>query len=137
VTPPDVIICTSEPAADYYLMQNKFLDLCAKSEDCDGDRELWQRRFDSWAPATDSGWCTYTMRDVEFEVDMTKKFGDLNWVNLNAASLVIPSQSWAEMKSYILKICKKNNDCAADLGKWTRKMDLLEQKMSVAPTFAE
>lgn len=51
------------------------------------------------------GYCTKTLSDDERMV-----FGE-DWLGLKRNSLVVPNQSYAEIKAFLLKVCKKSDDC--------------------------
>lgn len=51
------------------------------------------------------GHCINTISDKESDI-----VGDA-WNDLLKKSLVLPSDSWAEIKKYILDMCKQNNNC--------------------------
>lgn len=68
------------------------------------------------------GYCTYTISDNEFFVEGTI------WSDLKRKSLIMPAESYAEVKAYILKMCKKHSDCSNNLGKWERKFSNLDDK---------
>lgn len=69
------------------------------------------------------GWCTYTISAKEFYVDNSgQTFEGKNWTQLDDESLRVPASSWAAIKAYILKQCKKDKDCSDNIGSWDRKM---------------
>lgn len=45
------------------------------------------------------------------------------WIDLKIESVYVPADSWAELKKYIIKQCKKHNDCEHDIGSWSAKID--------------
>lgn len=53
----------------------------------------------------DKGFCTYTITDKSYYVENEK------WDALKADSLVMPIQSWANIKKFILKICADYGQC--------------------------
>lgn len=76
------------------------------------------------------GWCTNTISEKEFFLDEEKNlFNGKKWSEVNLTSVRVPAASWAQLKSYILKQCKKNQDCQSDLGKWQRKTDSVDKKI--------
>ena len=76
-----------------------------------------------------SGWCTYAISDEEFEVDDEHLIEGKNWQEFNQTTVRIPPESFAKIKAYILKQCKKSGSCRKDLGKWERKFEIMEKKM--------
>ena len=80
------------------------------------------------------GWCTFTITDKEFYVDNVDHFfKDTNgklvtWKQLRATSLIVPATSQAKISAYIITNCKKHNDCAKDIGKWSSKLNKVQKK---------
>lgn len=77
----------------------------------------------------EKAWCTYTISDREFYITDTELFEGKSWAEIDHYSLRVPASSWAQIKAYILKQCKKNKDCSDNLGKWERKGEKLDQKL--------
>lgn len=53
----------------------------------------------------EKGFCTYTIQDKSFYLN-----GEA-WIKLKNDSLIMPIQSWANIKKFILKICADYNKC--------------------------
>jgi hypothetical protein len=64
-----------------------------------------------------------TISDKDQVVDDTHLLNGKTWLDLKVESVYVPSESWAEIKKYIIKQCKKNNDCADNIGNWSNKID--------------
>jgi len=73
--------------------------------------------------AISSGFCTYTIDDKDIMIDDTHLYKNKTWIDLKLEMVLVPVESWVEIKSYILKKCKKNQDCNAQIGTWSRKID--------------
>ena len=67
------------------------------------------------------GFCTYTISEKDYVVE-----GEA-WRKQVATSVLVPSESYAKVKAYILKMCKKTGQCK-DLASWERKLDKVEKK---------
>lgn len=81
------------------------------------------------------GWCTWTISEREIYVDndpenKETKLDGKAWSEVKLDALIFPSQSWAAIKSYIMKNCKQHKQCAEDIGKWDRKTKKIDQKLS-------
>lgn len=75
-------------------------------------------------------YCTFTISDKEFMLDNSTNLYPISkktLTQIKTESLLVPATSYAEIKGYILKACKKHNDCKGDIGKWQRKMLKLEK----------
>lgn len=64
------------------------------------------------------GFCTYTISDKE------EFLTGQPWLDLKMKSLVVPAGSWSEVKKFILKICKKTQECSVN--QVQRKLDEFE-----------
>lgn len=82
------------------------------------------------------GFCTETIEDRDFYIDEThphsftgKKEDALTWWEMRHRMILIPAQSWAELKAYIIKQCKRTN-CDQYIKSWDRKINELEEGAS-------
>lgn len=76
------------------------------------------------------GWGTYTITEKEMFVDEQRPF-EMNgkkykWPELKRASLIMPATSYAKIKAFIIKYCKRVETCANDVGKWRSKTDKIQ-----------
>lgn len=76
------------------------------------------------------GFCTNTVSDKDYEIDEqhpVKLPGDekaKTWWERRPYMLLIPATSWAELKAYIIKQCKRT-DCDQYIKSWDRKLNAL------------
>ena len=75
----------------------------------------------------ESGWCMTTISEKEFTIDEDHLLNKKQWWEVKAGSLLIPAESWGQIKAYLLKMCKKTNKCG-DLSRWDKKAKKLESK---------
>lgn len=74
------------------------------------------------------GYCVWTISSrVQYVGEQEKRhlFGK-PWSRIMREMVLMPSESYAKMKSYIIKNCKKNNDCNREIDKWRVKLDALD-----------
>lgn len=70
-----------------------------------------------------SGFCTMTISSKDSIVDDTHLLNGKTWIDLKIESVYLPADSWAKIKEYIIKQCKKDNNCAQNIGNWTSKLE--------------
>lgn len=75
------------------------------------------------ARSVNEGFCTKTISNGDIIVTDNVKLNGKTWIDLKIESVYVPAESWAEIKSYIIKQCKKHNDCGKSVDSWTRKID--------------
>ena len=82
------------------------------------------------------GWCTNTISDEEFYIDDEHPHsftGDpkdaKTWWELRPYMVLLPTPSWVEVKSYIIKRCKQDGNCQDGVGNWERKINQMDEKL--------
>lgn len=86
------------------------------------------------------GWCTKTVSGVEFYIDETHPYSftgekaDLKtWWEMRPYMILIPWQTWAAIKKFIIDICKDSNQCSGTVQSWDRTVErvdtVLDQKL--------
>ena len=74
------------------------------------------------------GSCKWTISDRRRFVGEDKKnhlYGK-PWTQILAEAAIVPSEGVAEMKSYIIKNCKKHGDCNRNIDRWRVKLDAID-----------
>jgi hypothetical protein len=59
----------------------------------------------------DKGRCTRVVSGESFEVNELLKFEGKTWYELRPYFILVPISSWAELKGYIVKMCKRYGNC--------------------------
>ncbi len=75
------------------------------------------------ARTVNSGFCTNTVSNKDIIVDDTHLLNGKTWLDLKIESVYVPAESWAEIKKYIIKQCKKHRDCSGNIDTWSSKID--------------
>lgn len=74
-----------------------------------------------------SGFYVYTISEKEGIVDDEHLLEGKTFLDYVIEGVIVPAESYAKIKAYILKNCMKSNDCANDVGKWTSKLDKIQK----------
>ena len=73
------------------------------------------------------GWCTKTISDEEFIVE---KAGESplkkSWWEMKNHMIMLPPESWAQIKSFIIKKCRKNKECGET---WEKRIEKVDKKL--------
>ncbi len=84
------------------------------------------------------GWCTRTMSAEEFYIDdniglkwpIDGGWKNKEWYELRSQMLLVPYSSWAEIKSFIIKICKQTGKCEqAEISSWDRTVERIDERL--------
>lgn len=71
------------------------------------------------------------MSSTEFEITDDKKWNDETWWEIRPKMILMPVSSWAKIKSFIIKICKKSNKCSGQsITNWERTVETIDQKIA-------
>ena len=69
------------------------------------------------------GVCTYTASGKIVEVTDERPLNGQTWFDIRAKTLAVPASSWAQVKAWMIKQCKKTNKCSVDISSWDRNLD--------------
>jgi hypothetical protein len=76
--------------------------------------------------APDRGACVRIISGQEFKIDENNKFEAKTWWEHRPAMILVPASSWAELKSFIIKACKKYNNCDQEIESWERTLNTID-----------
>lgn len=62
------------------------------------------------------------------EVDDTHLLDGKTWYDMQVGIIKIPLDTFTELKKYIIKQCKRNNNCSENVDSWDRSMTILQGK---------
>lgn len=74
-----------------------------------------------------SGKCVTIITGREIEVDEEKKFENKTWWELRPTMIQMPASSWAQIKAFIIKACKKYDACQKEVSSWDRTIDIIDK----------
>jgi hypothetical protein len=80
----------------------------------------------------DEGYCIYTLSDREFKINETHKHSfngskSKTWWELRPTMLHLPAESWAEIKKFIINICKDTKKCSEYVHSWDRTIEKIDK----------
>tara|TARA_Y100000310_G_scaffold243676_1_gene248250 strand:- start:21813 stop:22040 length:228 start_codon:yes stop_codon:yes gene_type:complete len=71
------------------------------------------------------------MSSKEFEISDHQTWEGETWWELRPKMIQMPVKSWAAIKSFIIKICKKSNKCSgSSITNWERTVNTIDQKIA-------
>lgn len=68
------------------------------------------------------GVCTYTVSGKNIIVDDEHPLDGQTWFDMRSKVLAVPASSWAKLKSWMIKQCKRTNKCDVDIDSWDRSI---------------
>lgn len=76
------------------------------------------------------GACTNIVSGKQFIVDETKKYENKTWWEQRHLMLQLPISTWVELKSWIIKVCKKHKKmCNDSISSWDRSLDYIDESI--------
>lgn len=97
-------------------------------------------------PEGSQAYCDNTISDHPFHVDnsgqdyVDSKGKHYNYDQLKLISLILPVESWASVKAYILAQCKKNKNCAniqPQIEKFEKHLRLGEYEQAILDSYEQ
>lgn len=86
------------------------------------------------------GVCTKMLSGETFIVDEANKLDGKTWWELRPYMLHVPATTWAEIKKFIVKMCKKYGCADPEIASWDRAVQNIDKQITdpgaVAPTVA-
>lgn len=79
------------------------------------------------SPST--GYCINTITSEEYMVSDTQLHDGQTWFDMRTSMMMVPASSWAELKAFIIKICRKSGKCDTELGNWERTIEKIDQQV--------
>lgn len=75
------------------------------------------------------GECIKVVSGEKITVDDKHRLNDKTWWDSRPTNLILPMESWVEIKTFIIKVCKKNkNMCDSEISSWERSVDYVDEK---------
>ena len=120
VKPPDVWVCR---------------DLTEKvviTEDAFGVEEMNLRGNPVCLSEIKENRCGYCVRSISgthtyVGEDSTHQLEGKKWSEMRIDSVMLPADSYAALKEFIINSCKKSNQCAEGIAKWRTNLELLKK----------
>lgn len=72
-----------------------------------------------------TGFCVHTMSGRQITVDDTHLLNGKTWLDQRPYMLLLPIDSWVELKKFIIDACKLTN-CSQDVASWQRSVEAID-----------
>ena len=77
----------------------------------------------------DHGRCVKIISGEKFDVDEKNLFEGKTWWEYRPAMIQMPASSWKEIKTFIIKMCKKYKTCQKEVTSWDRTIETLDENL--------
>lgn len=77
------------------------------------------------------GYCVRMMSGKDFEINETEKFKGMTWWEMRPYMIQMPPQTWKELKTWIIKICKNNSQCDDAVSSWERTVEKIDKQAQI------
>jgi hypothetical protein len=75
------------------------------------------------------GYCIKTISSQEYEWNEINKIKNQTFWEAKPYMLLLPVESWIEIKTFIISVCKKSNKCDENNASWERTVNSIDQKV--------
>jgi hypothetical protein len=78
------------------------------------------------------GWCTTMISGKSSYVDASHPFGadKLKWADVVNSSVIVPAESWVEIKNFIDSTCHQSGKCGSNVGNWSTTLQSIDTHVS-------
>lgn len=76
------------------------------------------------------GRCVKIISGEVFNVDEQNKFEGKTWWEHRPAMIQMPASSWVQIKTYLIKVCKKYNICEKEISSWDRTVENIDDGLN-------
>lgn len=73
-----------------------------------------------------TAYCIYTISSKEYYWNDQNKLNNETYWEARPKLLLLPASSWAEIKTFIITICKKSNQCIDNITSWERTVEKID-----------
>ncbi len=75
------------------------------------------------------GYYVYSISNKEGYVDDEHLLNGKTFLDYTIESVFVPADSWKEIKAYIIKNCKRSNECNQNIDSWERKIKTIDSNL--------
>jgi hypothetical protein len=78
------------------------------------------------------GRCVHIISGKSFVISGKKEelFEGKTWWDLTPTMILVPASSWAELKKYIIKNCKRTGKCDKEISNWENTIETIDKTIS-------
>lgn len=77
----------------------------------------------------DRGTCVRIISGEKVRIDEDHKYKGKTWYEMRPAMVMLPPESWVDIKAFIIKICNKSKQCEKEVGSWERSIEHIDQQL--------
>lgn len=76
------------------------------------------------------GECIRVISGEKIRVDEDHKLNGKTWWESRPTNMIMPMESWVDLKKFIIKMCKLNkNMCDKEVSSWERSLQQVDQSL--------
>lgn len=75
------------------------------------------------------GYCTTIISGKGQIVDDENKMNDKTWFEMRPEMILVPVDTWAALKKYLIINCKRSRKCNENIDSWTRSMGVIDEEL--------
>jgi hypothetical protein len=73
--------------------------------------------------------CVRIISGQTFPIDDEHKLDGKTWWDMRDQMILVPADSWVEIKKFIIDICKRTNQCQKEVRTWERSVDVIDKQI--------
>lgn len=77
----------------------------------------------------DRGFCTTIISGKDQRVDETNKLNGKTWFQMRPEMVMVPIETWAALKTYLIMNCKRSKACNRNIDSWNRSIQTIDDEL--------
>jgi hypothetical protein len=69
------------------------------------------------------------MSGKSFEISEKTPYQKLTWWEMRPHMIQMPASTWRELKKWIIKTCKNNDQCESSVSNWERTVNSIDEQV--------
>ena len=75
------------------------------------------------------GYCTTIISGQDTVIDDVNLLDGKTWFEARVEMILVPVETWAAIKKYLIKNCKRSRRCDENIDSWTRSMKGIDDEL--------
>lgn len=75
------------------------------------------------------GFCTTIISGKDQIVDDANLMDDKTWFEARHEMILVPVDTWASLKKYLIMNCKRSRNCNANIDSWNRSIETIDGEL--------
>lgn len=76
------------------------------------------------------GYCVNMLSGKAYEVNEEQRLNGKTWWDMRPTNIQMPIDTWKNLKEFIIRVCKKYDNCDENVSSWERTLNVIDEKVN-------